>query len=634
MKNGFIKCAAITPAISVADVDFNAENIITALSTAEKEGVAVAVFPELSVTGSTCGDMFQSDTLLQGALDALQRIAAATQGLEVIAVVGLPIKFDFKIYNCAAVIKSGEILGLVPKSNLTKAEERFFSAADTLPLPYNTLKIGEDFVPLSKNIVFRHSELDAFRFGVQIGTDLFAVNNTAEDLVSAGATIILNCAAIPFLPENEDRINLISAATSLRLSCGYVLSNSGYGESTTDNVYSADKIIIENGELLTMSVPFENQTAISEIDTDRLTKLRKNINFPKRPENFTDILFWGEIKETVITRRIDRSPFEKDRSSKYLYETTLTAAAYGLKKRVEHTHTKKLVMGISGGLDSTLALLTCVRAVKLCGKAATDIIAVTMPCFGTSKRTKSNAEKLCEELGVTLKTVDIKAAVMKHFEDIGHNAENRNVTYENAQARERTQILMDIANDASGMVIGTGDLSELALGFATYNGDQMSMYGVNASIPKTLIRSLTRYEAERIGGKTGEILIDIVETPVSPELLPPDENGTIAQVTEDLVGPYELHDFFIYNLIKNGFSPAKIYRLGCIAFKDDYSPDTVLRWLKTFMRRFLTQQFKRSCMPDGVQVTDVSFSPRGSFSMPSDMVAKIWLEELENLSKC
>lgn len=631
MKDGFIKYAAITPKISVGDVALNAENIIKEIGVAEEKGVAVAVFPELSLTGSTCGDMFHSDTLLEGATEAILKIANATALLDIVAVVGLPIKFDFKVYNCAAVIHSGEILGFVPKSNLTKNECRYFAAADSLPNNYNTIKIGEDFAPLSKNIIFRHSYLDFFRFGIQIGSDLFAAENTAEDLISAGATVIVNPAAIPFTPENENMCRLITVAQSLRLSTGYVLSLSGEGESTTDNVHSGASLIAECGEILAEAVPFEQKPTISEIDSDRVIKLRTEKNLPNRPQDFTDILFFSTIKITEITRGINRSPFEPDRNHQYFYEKTLTAAAYGLKKRVEHTHTKKLVMGISGGLDSTLALLTCVRAVNLCGKDKSDIIAVTMPCFGTSKRTKSNAEKLCEELGVTLKMVDIRAAVMNHFEDIGHDAESLNVTFENAQARERTQILMDIANDAAGMVIGTGDLSELALGFATYNGDQMSMYGVNATIPKTLIRSLTRYEAERIGGKTGEILLDIVNTPVSPELLPPDENGTIAQVTEDLVGPYELHDFFIYNLIKNKFTPKKIYKLGCIAFKDDYSPDTILRWLKTFMRRFLTQQFKRSCMPDGVQVTNISFSPRGSFSMPSDITAKLWLDELENL---
>ncbi len=631
MKYGFIKVAAITPKISVADTRFNAGSIIRAINKAEKETAALAVLPELSITGSTCGDMFLSDTLLQNALNALTQIAAATQALNVIAVVGLPIKFDYKVYNCAAVIHAGEILGIVPKSNLTKLENRYFASADMLSNAYNTIKIGDDFAPLSKNLVFRHNDIDSFRFGIQIGSDLLAINNTAEELVSAGATIILNCAAIPFTPENEDNIRLIGAAQSLRLSCGYVLSNSGYGESTTDNVFAGGGIIAENGEILATASDFENEILISEIDTDKMAKLRQDKSFPKRPENFSDILFFSEIKDTVLTRRINPSPFEPDLNREFFYERTLTAAAYGLKKRVEHTNTKKLILGISGGLDSTLALLTCVRAIKLCEKPLADIIAVTMPCFGTSNRTKSNAERLCEQLGVTFRTVDIKKSVCQHFEDIGHIDTDRNVTYENAQARERTQILMDIANDEGGMVIGTGDLSELALGFATYNGDQMSMYGVNATIPKTLIRSLTKFEAEKYGGEIGEILLDIVNTPVSPELLPPEENGNIAQVTEELVGPYELHDFFIYNIVKNGFSPAKVYYLATAAFDGDHTPDTVLKWLKVFYRRFLSQQFKRSCMPDGVQVTDVSFSPRVAFSMPSDITAKIWLSELENL---
>lgn len=631
MKHGFIKVAAIAPQISVADTVFNSENIISVIKQAEEKSASIVVLPELCITGSTCGDMFLSDTLCKNALNALSNIASATAALDTIAVLGLPIKFDYNVYNCAAVIHAGEILGIVPKSNLTNSESRYFASADMLANSYNTIKIGDDFAPLSKNIVFRHNDIDSFRFGVQIGSDLFGINNTADSLASAGATIIFNCAAFPFTPENESHLCLMSAAQSVKLNCGYVLSNSGYGESTTDNVFAGGGIIAENGEILATARNFENEILISEIDTEKAVNFRKNKSFPKRPEDFTDILFWTDIKETVLTRRIDRSPFDKDLNRELFYEKTLTAAAYGLKKRVIHTNTKKLVLGISGGLDSTLALLTCVRTIKLCEKELTDIIAVTMPCFGTSNRTKSNAEKLCEALGVTLKTVDIKKSVSQHFEDIGHNKDNLNVTFENAQARERTQILMDIANDEGGMVIGTGDLSELALGFATYNGDQMSMYGVNATIPKTLIRNLTRYEAEIYGGEIGKILLDIVNTPVSPELLPPEENGDIAQVTEELVGPYELHDFFIYNIVKNGFTPKKVYYLAAIAFEGDYTPDTILKWLRVFLRRFLSQQFKRSCMPDGVQVTDVSFSPRGSFQMPSDITAKIWLDELENL---
>ncbi len=630
MKHGFIKCAALTPKISVGAIKENTESIIEAINLADSKGAQVAVLPELAITGSTLGDMFSSETILKEALSSLLEITERTAHLNVISVVGLPVSFDFKIYNCAAVIKDGQILGLVPKANLSSNEARYFSSADMLPEVYNTVKLPDDFAPLSKNLVFKHAELDSFRFGVQIGSDLFGIDNTADNLAKAGATFIVNPAAIPFTPENEKNIKLFVLGASLKLTAGYVISLAGEGESTTDNVFQGGGIIAENGEILKESTPFSETLVISEIDTDKMAKLRKGRNFPKRPDNFTDILFFSPLTDTILTRKINSSPFDLDRSPLF-YEKTFTAAANGLKKRMEHTAAKKMVLGISGGLDSTMALLTCMRAIKLLGKEPSDIIAVTMPCFGTSKRTKTNAEKLCEELGVTLKTVDIKNAVSLHFKDIGHDENNRNVTYENAQARERTQILMDIANDEGGIVIGTGDLSELALGFATYNGDQMSMYGVNASIPKTLIRSLTRYEAENLGGKTGDILLDIVNTPVSPELLPPDENGNIEQITEDLVGPYELHDFFIYNLIKNNFSLEKTYYLGALAFKDSYSPDTVLKWLKVFTRRFINAQFKRSCMPDGVQVTDVSFSPRGSFQMPSDMVGKMWLKALENL---
>ncbi len=630
MKHGFIKCAAIIPEISVADVSLNKQNIIKAICNAENAGVSLAVFPELSVTGATCGDMYLSDTLLSNALSALSEIAAATADSDIIAVVGLPVKYDYKVYNCAAVIHAGEILGVVPKTNLTAEERRYFAPADTLGAEYNSLKIGADIAPISSRLVFRHNDVDAFRFGVQIGSDLFAVNSTADTLAAAGATIIVNCAAIHDTPENENKIRLFTAATCAKLNSGYILSNAGCGESTTDLVFSGHSIIAEDGEILTENLPFSgSDIIISEIDAEKASSARGN-SFPARPTGFTDVLFFGEIKDTELTREIDRSPFESKVNKEYFYEKTLTAAAYGLKKRIDHTHCKKLVMGISGGLDSTLALLTCVRTAELCGMERADVIAITMPCFGTTERTKSNAEVLCENLSVTLKTVDIKEAVSQHFSDIGHDKNNRNVTYENAQARERTQILMDIANDVGGMVIGTGDLSELALGFATYNGDQMSMYGVNASIPKTLIRSLTAYEAEKFGGKIGKTLLDILNTPVSPELLPP-EDGVIGQVTEELVGPYELHDFFIYNMIKLGFSPAKIYRLALKAFENDYDATTILKWLKVFVKRFFTQQFKRSCMPDGVQVTDISFSPRGGFKMPSDITAKAWLDELESL---
>ncbi len=630
MKHGFIKCAALTPKIKVGAIKENAESIIEAINLAENNGCQVAVLPELALTGSTLGDMFSGEIILENALSSLLEIAERTAHLNVISVVGLPLSFDFKVYNCAAVIKDGQILGFVPKTNLSALECRYFASGDMLPEIYNTIKLPEDFAPLSKNLVFKHAELDSFRFGIQIGSDLFGIDNTADNLAKAGATFIVNPAAIPFTPENEKNIKLFAISTSLRLTAGYVISLAGDGESTTDNVFAGGGIIAENGEILKESAAFKDSLIISEIDTDKMAKLRKNRNFPKRPESFTDILFFSPITDTILTREVNPSPFDLDRSPLF-YEKTFTAAANGLKKRMEHTAAKKMVLGISGGLDSTMALLTCMRAVKLLGKKAEDIISVTMPCFGTSARTKTNAERLCEEFGVTLKTVDIKNAVSLHFKDIGHDENNRNVTYENAQARERTQILMDIANDEGGIVIGTGDLSELALGFATYNGDQMSMYGVNASIPKTLIRSLTRYEAENLGGKIGDILLDIVNTPVSPELLPPDENGNIEQITEDLVGPYELHDFFIYNLIKNKFSLKKVYYLGKLAFCDSYPPEIILKWLKVFIRRFINAQFKRSCMPDGVQVTDVSFSPRGSFNMPSDLVGRLWLEELENL---
>ncbi len=630
MKDGFIKCAVCTPTIRVADTEFNAQKIIELINSAQDHGVKLAVFPELSVTGATAGEMLNSDTLLDNALSATLSIAAATAATDTLSILGLPVKYGGKVYNCAVALHAGEILGFVPKAYLSAEDSAIFADAKDLGGIYGTLKFGNDMAPFSTSLIFSHSEVQSFRVGVEIGNQLFSASGNAEALAAAGATIIANCAAIADTPKSDSNMTLLSVAASAKLNVGYILSNAGEGESTTDSVFSGHSLIAENGEVLSERLPYSDSAlTVTEIDTDALLKCRTDRYFPPRDERFTDVLFFGDVTETTLTRQVNRSPFEAAVNREYFFEKTLTAAAYGLKKRICHTHTKKLVLGISGGLDSTLALLICTRAAALCGLEATDIVAVTMPCFGTSERTRSNAEALCEELGVALKYIDIKAAVSAHLADIGHKS-TLDIAYENAQARERTQILMDLANSIGGMVIGTGDLSELALGFATYNGDQMSMYGVNASIPKTLIRALTAHEAKRFGGKIGEILTDILNTPVSPELLPP-ENGEIAQVTEDIVGPYELHDFFIYNMFAFNCRPRKLYRLAAHAFKDSYDSDTVLKWLKVFLRRFFAQQFKRSCMPDGAQVTDISFSPRSGLHLPSDMVATLWLNETENL---
>lgn len=630
MKDGFIKCAAAIPEIRVGDTEFNAQHVIKLINSANEKGVKLAVFPELVLTGATLGDMLLSDTLLESAIKEAKNIAAATAFTDTLAVFGLPVKYSGKVYNCAAVVHAGEILGIVPKADLSSSEAAVFADASELDGLYGTLKLGEDFVPFSTALVFSHSEVESFRVGVQMGSQLFSATSGDIELAAAGATIIANCAAIPDTPRSDKNLTLFMAATSSKLGVGYVLSSAADGESTTDFVYAGHAAIAECGDIIALKEPYSGeQLTVSEVDTSRALASRNGKYFPKRPENFTDILFFGEVTDTVLTRQVNRSPFDFVVNREYYLEKTLTAAAYGLKKRICHTRAKKLVLGISGGLDSTLALLISVRAAAASGLSVSDVLAVTMPCFGTSERTKSNAEALCEELGVTLKYIDIKSAVSAHLADIGHGGDT-DVTFENAQARERTQILMDLANLTGGMVVGTGDLSELALGFATYNGDQMSMYGVNASIPKTLIRSLTAYEATRYSGKTGEILTDILSTPVSPELLPP-ENGVIAQVTEDIVGPYELHDFFIYNMFVYGFRPRKLHRLATRAFEGVYDSETVLKWLRVFLRRFFAAQFKRSCMPDGAQVTDVSFSPRAGLHLPSDAVAKIWLDELENL---
>lgn len=627
MNNGFIKCAALLPKISVANTAANSCEIIKLIKAADARKVNLAVFPELCVTSSCCGDLFYSNTLLSGAIAALQEISASTIDKYPVVVVGLPIKYDYKIYNCAAVIHSGEILGLIPKNNAGAQ----FANADSLPEGYNSINIGNDIVPISKNLIFRSAECDNFRFGIEIGSDLFATNSSAKNLCESGATIIANCAAMDEIPHAANNRRIMISAESLKLSCGYIYSNAFLGESTGDLIFSGHSMICENGIIIEENLPFnETEIIISEIDADYLTHIRSKRSGmgAARHTGFTDIYFNQPSLSTEITRKICKNPFIPGNNAGL--ENILTAQAYALKKRIEHTNAQTLVIGISGGLDSCLALLAAARSIDLCGKQRKDIIAVTMPCFGTTSRTKNNAELLCNELGVTFKTVDIKAAVSQHFEDIGHDKENHNITFENAQARERTQVLMDIANSKGGLVIGTGDLSELALGWATYNGDQMSMYGINASIPKTLVRALVKYEAERLGGKLSEILCDIINTPVSPELLPA-EGENIKQVTEDLVGPYELHDFFIYYFLKCGFSPKKLYRIAVKTFEGEHSAPTILKWLKIFFKRFFISQFKRTCMPDGAKITEISLSPRGGLEMPSDAAFEIWMSELEDL---
>ena len=638
MKQGFIKTAAGSVGITVADTSSNAGRITERISEADRSGVNLLVLPELCLTGYTCGDLFLSDALLDSVEPSLEKICADTAGAYPVTVLGLPFRYLGKLFNCAAVIHGGRILGLVPKTYIPGYgefyEARQFSSGKLLGDDVRTVKLCGQDVPFGNGIVFRHEALRDYSFGIEICEDLWVPCPPCERLTASGANIICNPSASDEVIGKEGYRRLLVSSTSARLACGYVYSNAAPSESTQDMVFSNHHIIAENGTLLAENRPFEeNGLIVSEIDVARLTHERHRITTYDVVPGGYEVIFPQEIRETELTRHFDRNPFvpPHDAQINERAGAILRIQSYGLKKRLEHARAKTAVIGISGGLDSTLALLVAVRAMDILGRDRHDIKAVTMPCFGTTKRTKSNAVRLCEELGVSVSEINITAAVRQHFADIGHDESILDVTYENCQARERTQVLMDIANKTGGLVIGTGDLSELALGWATYNGDHMSMYGVNTSVPKTLVRYIVRYEAEKSGGALAGVLYDILDTPVSPELLPAKENGEIAQKTEDLVGPYELHDFFLYHMMRFGSSPAKIFRLAKYAYAGAYTDDTILHWLKTFVRRFFIQQFKRSCMPDGPKVGTVTLSPRGDLRMPSDASFTVWMKELDSL---
>ena len=633
MKDGFIKVATGLPKCTVADITANVSEIKHIIDNANGRNINILALPELCITGYTCGDLFFSDTLLTGAERALFDLAEYTKGKYPIVILGLPLILKSKLYNCAAVLSDGKILGIVPKTHMPNYsefyEQRQFTSASLAD--DNQIYIGGKPIPFGTDIVFSHSELSGYTFGIEICEDVWAASQPSEKLCRAGAEIIINpSASNEVIGKSEYRKTLISA-TSARLLCGYVYVSSGTGESTQDLVYSGHSLVYENGTLLAESAPFEEkELTVSEIDIKKLCGERhKNTSF-ELLGGYRTVVFSQEIINTQLTRKYEKTPFvpaDKSDLSKRA-EAILRIQSYGLKKRLEHTRSNTAVIGISGGLDSTLALLVTVRAMRLLNKPLNCIHAVTMPCFGTTKRTRSNSEKLCRLFGVSFSEINIKDAVNQHFKDISQDPESFDVTYENSQARERTQVLMDVANKTGGMVIGTGDLSELALGWATYNGDHMSMYAVNSSVPKTLVRYLVRHEAEHSGDDLKEVLFDILDTPVSPELLPATSNGEIAQKTEDLVGPYELHDFFLYHMLRFGESPEKIYRLALEAFGSDYSPETVTHWLKVFIRRFFSQQFKRSCLPDGPKVGSVTLSPRGDWRMPSDASSNEWLSML------
>ena len=634
MKNGFLKVAAATPVVRLADTKANCEAHVALAQKAYVEGVRVLVFPELSLTGATCGDLFTNDTLLQGAQDALIAYLDHTKELDMVSIVGLPLSIGAQISNVAAVCYKGDVLGFVPKTRTRRNARQFVAAPD---LSHEIVWNGKPLI-LGTQQVFSCSTLPSLVLAVEIGEDIQQLYAPSFWHSEAGATVICHPAAMPEIVGKKPALDVILSAHTARTHTAYITALAGDGESTTDNAFGGKKLVVENGELVAESVPFDgSELLITEIDLERLMHDRRTSDFCEIDDFYTKVPFSLEITETKLTRKLDATPFFPVAPAELAAhcERVLTVAAAGLKTRIVRAYAKKIVLGISGGLDSTLALLTMVRAMDSLGRPRTDILAVTMPCFGTTARTKSNATVLCEELGVTFRCVNIFDAVNVHFRDIGHDPDLRDVTYENAQARERTQVLMDIANECGGMVIGTGDLSELALGWATYNGDHMSMYGVNASIPKTLIGHVVRHcanQAKENGQeKVAAALFDILDTPVSPELLPADADGKIAQKTEDLVGPYELHDFYLYYFIRYGFSPRKLYRMAQSAWGEKYSDEVLKKWLQVFFKRFFAQQFKRSCLPDGPQVGEITLSPRGGWQMPSDAASALWIGEIEKL---
>lgn len=636
VRQGFVKVAAVTPKIKVADTKYNAELILDMMKESTRQGAKIVVFPELCLTGYTCQDLFLQERLLQGAKDALMKLVKESASLDAIFFVGLPFEILGKLYNLAAVFSHGEVLGLVPKSYLPNYNEfyearHFVSGAE---LATEVVLPDGSCVPADRDLLFVCEQMPKLRIGVELCEDLWTPNPPSISHALAGASVLVNLSASNELTGKDSYRRELVSGQSARLLAAYIYASAGEGESTQDLVFSGHNIIAENGQILAESKRFGHGILYSEIDVERLCAQRRRMTtFVTEDQTHTEILFSLKIEETKLTRFIDPAPFvPTDRQNREKRcDEILMIQAMGLKKRLEHTGANAVV-GISGGLDSTLALLVTVRAFDLCGRDRKGITAVTMPGFGTTDRTYDNAVKLIQSLGAEFVEVDICQAVNVHFSDIGQDPSVHDVTYENSQARERTQILMDIANKKNALVIGTGDLSELALGWATYNGDHMSMYAVNASVPKTLVRHLVRYYADTCEDKQlSDTLYDVLDTPVSPELLPP-EDGKISQKTEDLVGPYELHDFFLYYMLRQGFSPAKIYRLAKIAFAGTYEDAFILKWLKTFCRRFFAQQFKRSCLPDGPKVGSVAVSPRGDLRMPSDACATLWMEELNTIS--
>lgn len=635
MKDGFIKIAAASPALRVGDCAYNADEIVKTAWRASVESAKILVLPELAVTGYTCGDLFFQRLLLDSALNALRTICEETSDLDILLVVGVPLLHKAKLYNCAAVVQKGMVLGLVPKTHLPAYGEfyetrQFAPAFSDIDAYENESMHG---VPMGTNLLFQCEELPGLRMAAEICEDLWAPSPPSARHAAAGANLIVNLSASDETAGKAAYRRLLVESQSARLVCGYVYADAGCGESTTDMVFAGHNLIAENGAVLAEALPFSGKLAISEVDIDRLNSERHRLTtFPSaQDEHYLTVPFELEFDDTVLTRPVAQNPFLPEEAAGLAgrCETIFNIQAAGLAKRLEHTGIQTALLGISGGLDSTLALLATARAYTQMQRPLTDILAVTMPGFGTTNRTKNNATALCAALGVSLLDIDITKSVQTHFEEIGHDPNTHDTVFENAQARMRTMVLMDLANAKNGLVVGTGDLSELALGWATYNGDHMSMYGLNASVPKTLVRHMIAHEAS-VRPELAEILQDILDTPVSPELLP--SNGSeITQKTEQILGPYEVHDFFMYHMLRWGFTPAKILRLAKIAFGDEYAESTLLEWMTIFYKRFFSQQFKRNCLPDGPKIGSVTLSPRGDWRMPSDAVSAGWMREIERL---
>lgn len=640
MNYGFVNVAAAIPSVRVADVKYNMSEVTTLLFKAVAEGVEVVVFPELSLTGYSCQDLFAQQTLLVAAEEAMVQLLNDTQQLDVIGIVGAPVPYRNLLLNCGVVFQHGRILGIVPKTFLPNYnefyEKRWFASSDDI----NTSVI---YYAGNVNTITPDPQLfvtdSGVKFGVELCEDLWAPTPCSNTLALAGADIVFNLSASDELIGKHHYLLSLLSQQSARMLCGYVYSGCGFGESTQDVVYGGNALIYENGTCLARSKRFslDAQLVVSSIDVERLrAERRKNTSFVMAQRGVEPRCFETDSVSShtfKLNRTVDAHPFiPKAADMAESCEEIFNIQVAGLAKRLVHTHCQNVVVGISGGLDSTLALLVCVKTFDKLGYDRKGIVGVTMPGFGTTDRTYNNALTLMQSLGITIREISIRASVTQHFKDISHDINVHDVTYENGQARERTQILMDISNQVGGLVIGTGDLSELALGWATYNGDHMSMYGVNGSIPKTLIKYLVRFVADSgIDQQSHDTLYDILDTPISPELIPADENGNIKQKTEDLVGPYELHDFFLYYFLRFGFGPQKIFMLAQRAFADTYDDVTIKKWLRTFVWRFFTQQFKRSCLPDGPKVGSVTLSPRGDWRMPSDAVANVWLDECEKL---